>query len=278
MLPSDEVSPDLSGYAERWGVTIERVVETRTSVIGYGTRGSDPVVLKLARGDETDSGAIAAAFEGHGVVRVHEHESGAALLERLMPGTQLSDLAIAGHDERATDALAQVIGAMREINPPIDGFPTLEQWGSAFDRYIEGGDRQIPGELVQDAQARYRKLCETQGTRRLLHGDLQHYNILADDARGWTAIDPKGVVGELEFELCAALRNPHESLEFYSVAEAVERRVQQLCAALRLDPARVIEWAYAAGVLSAIWTFEDDGIVSPMDPALCLVAAIRPLV
>jgi streptomycin 6-kinase len=43
---------------------------------------------------------------------------------------------------------------------------------------------------------------------RLLHGDLQHYNVLLDRKRGWLAIDPKGVVAEGEFELGAALRNP----------------------------------------------------------------------
>ena len=42
----------------------------------------------------------------------------------------------------------------------------------------------------------------------LLHGDLQHYNVLLDKDRGWVAIDPKGVVGELEYEVGALLRNP----------------------------------------------------------------------
>ena len=260
-------------------MTIEHVQETRTSQIGFGRRGDEPVVLKLSTvmGDEKDSGAIAAAFAGRGMVRVHEHLPGAALLERLTPGTSLADVVNAGDDERATDALAQVVSSLRRTNPSVDGYPTVEQWGLGFERYSESGDYQIPGELVADAHARYRNLCSAQGARRLLHGDLQHYNVLADDKRGWVAIDPKGVVGEIEFELGAALRNPREIPDLYATTSAIERRVGQFASALRLDAARILEWAYVQGVLSAIWTTEDDGFVSPIDPALCLAATIRPM-
>jgi len=42
----------------------------------------------------------------------------------------------------------------------------------------------------------------------LLHGDLHSDNILSSQ-RGWLVIDPKGIVGEREFELGAYLRNPY---------------------------------------------------------------------
>jgi streptomycin 6-kinase len=112
---------------------------------------------------------------------------------------------------------------------------------------------------------------------RLLHGDLQHYNVLSDGARGWIAIDPKGVAGELEYELGAALRNPHERPELYSNTSAVERRIACFAQHLPVDAGRVLAWAYAQAVLSAIWTVEDDGVVRPDDPALMLAAAIGPM-
>jgi streptomycin 6-kinase len=269
----------LDDYARRWRVTIDHVSETRTSHVAFGRRGADPVVLKLAKasGDETDSGAVAAAFAGHGVVRVLEHEPGAALLERLLPGAHLAALTISGEDERATAELARVVSSMREANPSVADYPTVERWGLGFDRYLLSGDRQIPVDLVHEAKARYFALCGTQRAPRLLHGDLQHYNVLEDETRGWVAIDPKGVVGEIEFELGPALRNPHETPALYSTSAAVERRVRQLSSALRLDEMRVLEWACAQGVLSAIWTVEDDGLVLADNPALGLVRAIRPL-
>jgi streptomycin 6-kinase len=53
-------------------------------------------------------------------------------------------------------------------------------------------------------------LCSSQRYRRLLHGDLHHGNVLHDSERGWVAIDPKGVLGEPEYEIGVALRNPIE--------------------------------------------------------------------
>lgn len=61
----------LSEFAELWEVGIERVVEGRYSIVGFGRWRGRPVVLKVAKpdGDETDSGTIAAAFHGKGMVR-----------------------------------------------------------------------------------------------------------------------------------------------------------------------------------------------------------------
>ena len=50
-----------------------------------------------------------------------------------------------------------------------------------------------------------------------------------------------------------------------------------MCAHLPIDAPRVVKWAYAQGVLSAIWTVEDDGVVEPDNPALQLVGAVKQL-
>jgi streptomycin 6-kinase len=42
--------------------------------------------------------------------------------------------------------------------------------------------------------------------------DLHHYNVLSDSGRGWLAIDPKGLVGEVEYEVGAAIRNPIDAM------------------------------------------------------------------
>lgn len=56
--------------------------------------------------------------------------------------------------------------------------------------------------------------------------DLQHYNVLFDDARGWLAIDPKGVVGEVEYEIGAILRNPIERPDLFAAPEIVSPDTQ----------------------------------------------------
>ena len=124
----------------------------------------------------------------------------------------------------------------------------------------------------------YLELCATQRATQLLHGDLQHYNVLFDQTRGWLAIDPKGVVAEREFEVGPCLRNPHGLTDLYSDTEVVARRLTRLCRAAHLDFRRALRWGFALAVLSATWGLEDEGVVDPGCPALLLARAIQPLI
>ena len=110
---------------------------------------------------------------------------------------------------------------------------------------------------------------------RLLHVDLQHYNVLFDSSRGWVAIDPKGVVGELEYEIGAALRNPIERPELFLSRPTIERRLKQFTSKLNLDFERMLAWSFAQAVLSAIWEIEDGFAVDATNPSLRLAKAIQ---
>ena len=265
-------------YARAWGVTVESTLDTQGSILAFGTRDGRPVVLKVVRvpGDEWRAGEILAAFRGEGTARVLAHEPGAALLERVVPGTSLTSLVLEGRDDEATEVLADVIQRMGGSKPMVEGASTAEQWGRGFRNYLDSGDAQIPGRLVDRAGETYASLCASQRHTRLLHGDLQHYNVLLDAERGWLAIDPKGVVGEVEYELGASLRNPGERPDVFASPEIVGLRVGQYAARLGIDADRTLRWAYAQAVLSAIWTVEDG---FPVDPALSLqlARAIEPL-
>jgi streptomycin 6-kinase len=266
--------------AQAWGVIIRDSLETESSFVAFGTRGDQPVVLKIIRrpGDEWLSGKVLEAFGGNGMVRVYEYIDGALLLERLQPGTPLSGMALGGGDEEATEILADVIQGMSHPRESLEGFVTVEEWGNAFEHYLASGDRQIPKDLVEQAGRIYLELCASQTSIRLLHGDLQHYNILSCVARGWVAIDPKGVVGELEYEIGAALRNPYERPELFATPEIIKRRLRCYEDKLKLDYERALAWSFAQAVLSAIWSVEDGFPVDAENPALRLADAIRPLV
>jgi hypothetical protein len=56
-----------------WCVVVNETLETESSLIGFGTRGDQPAVLKVVKqpGDEWRSGEILDAFDGKGVVRVY---------------------------------------------------------------------------------------------------------------------------------------------------------------------------------------------------------------
>jgi len=273
---TEEIDARLAEHVAAWGLDVEKTTVTATSVIAYVTRAGRPAVLKVARwaGDERRCGEIAAAFGGRGVVSVYEHVDGAALLERLSPGEPLAALALSGRDDEATDILATLLGRMSPGDAP-PACATAESWGAGFARYLASGDAQIPSSIVEHAQAVYAELAAAQRNPALLHGDLQHYNVLLDDVRGWLAIDPKGVVAELEYELGAALRNPWERPEVFASLHAVERRLGRFRDALGIDVDRARAWTFAQGVLSAIWSVEDGHGVDSRHPGLLIANVIR---
>jgi streptomycin 6-kinase len=264
--------------ARHWRVTLEETRETPTSILAFGRRGNDAVVVKVVKreGDEWRSGEVVAAFGGAGVVRVHEHEPGALLLERVEPGETLIGLVAAGRDDAAVSIIAKLVSSMQPGGPP-DWCPTLFRWAEAFDWYLASGDSQIPRSLVLDAQRRFVHLAKTQRSVRLLHGDLQHSNIVFDRNRGWLSIDPKGVIGETAYEVAAALRNPRQLPALISDLSTIARRVDQFASQLQLDRGRLIGWAFANAVLSLIWSIQDSGRVDPMDPSRLVADALAPI-
>jgi len=291
-------------HAREWRVIVDKAFETESSVIAFGTRDETvsrdkhDVVLKVVKqpGDEWHSGEVLTAFNGSGFVRVYEHAPGAVLLQRLRPGNSLVDLSLNGRDEEATDILADVIQqtssnessmssvelatSERESPEPratIQHCPTVNDWAKSFDRYVVTGDEQIPMDLVMAGQRVYLDLCASQRRLILLHGDLQQYNVLFDSDRGWLAIDPKGVFGEIEYEIGAALRNPGEQPELFLSRSTTERRLRQFTSRLNLNYERTLAWGFAQAVLSAIWAVEDGFTIDATNPALRLAAIMRPM-
>lgn len=226
----------------------------------------------LCNADELRSAEVLEAFGGAGMVRLLEHAPGAIVMERLEPGTRLSSLVV--HDDaEATAVLARAISAMAPLRIP-NATPTVADWGQSFANYVASGRREIPSELVRRGQDVYSNLSATQRHVRLLHGDLHHDNVLFDATRGWVAIDPKGVVGESEYEVGAALRNPIHLPRVFTDPAVIDSRVHILCDALHLDAARVMGWAFTQAVLAVIWLVEDREPVQPDHPWLSLARAL----
>ena len=266
----------LEDRIREWSVDVERIEDTGRALVAFGSRGDQPVVLKVQKefSDEWRAGEVLRAFGGIGTVRVFEHSPGATLLECLSPATPLSDLCRRSEDEHATAILAEVMRNLSLAGIP-NGAPSAEQWGGSFDRFITSGSAAIPRALVQRASQVYLELCQSQSEPRLLHGDLHYDNVLFDATRGWIAVDPKGVVGEVAFEAGAAIRNPTGMPELFTDPPTIDSRIQRFARGLDADRGRVAGWAFAQAVLAAIWLFEDGESVGPEHPWLELARALR---
>lgn len=184
-------------------------------------------VLKVPfQGEEAATGwKMALQHSGSIGPQVHEHDpiSGALLMERLNPGTKLSDAAMS--DDECM-ALVLNFGA-RISTGPIDGLMPLEEYFSN------------PNELAQE-------LIATTESIVALHGDLHHENILLGE-RGWVVIDPKGLAGDPAFELAAFMRNPIDELAAHpNLRDHLRVRLERISRAANADPWRVWGWSVAA--------------------------------
>ena len=201
-------------------------------------------------------------FDGRGAARLLEADYGlgALVLERLKPGTMLSSLT---DDEQATSNAAQVMRQLWRPAPPKHSFPTVSDWAAGLQKlrdHFGGETGPLPASLVERAEALFTELVGTMGEPVLLHGDLHHYNILSAAREPWLAIDPKGLVGEAEYEVGAFLRNRLHSSP--SPERLLARRVDQLADELGFERGRVLGWGLAQAVLSLWWSIEDSGHVS----------------
>jgi streptomycin 6-kinase len=240
--------------------------------VAFVRRGTLPLVLKLLPEgeDEWRSSEVLAHWNGEGAVRLIDQAPGAVLIERAMPGNDLSALVQASDDETATDILCEVMARLNRPSPADATFRTIADWGRGFARNrpaaIAAG---MDAAIIDRGERLFQQLCATQGPPVVLHGDLHHYNVIRDSARGWLAIDPKGVLGEAAYEVGAMLRNPIANPELFADPAIIERRARQICARLGYDYGRVIGWCFSQWVLSVLWavegglTFAPDWLVGP---------------
>ena len=262
------VEERFAAHARDWGVSVEEIRTTDTSRLGFGRIGSQAVVLKVIRHENSEEwrcGELLNAFGGHGMVLPIAHAPGAVLLRRLVPGYDLASVCLAGRDEEATAIIASLIQQMPAIvaNPP-GGWP-VERMYPDFAKYRHAGEDLIPLEFVDRAEALFSQLCATQQDVRLLHGDLHHYNVLFDNEAGWLAIDPQGPMGEIEFEIGACLRNP--LADIVESPRVLERRLRTYEDRLNLDAGRALRWAFATTVLGILWPFEQLDLRAPFGRA-----------
>jgi len=234
--------------------------------VAFVRRGDEGLVLKLlpAGSDEFGTPAVLRHWDGHGAVRVVDAAPGAVLIERLSPGDDLCDLVRHGRDDEATHILCDVMAKLNR-RPPADlALGSIADWGRGFARNRAAALAVgMPAELIDRGEALFFELCATQAAPVVLHGDLQHYNVIRDAERGWLAIDPKGILGEPAYETGAMLRNPTDDPDLFADPAIISRRVAVICERLGYSRDRVLGWCFAQWILSILWAIEDSLPYSP---------------
>src|SRR5579863_6713146 len=104
--------------------------------VAFVERDGVPLVLKLLnRGsDEYQSAGILAHWRGEGAVQLIEADEDWVLIERAIPGDDLTGPVAAGRDDEATLAICEVMGKLNRPPPRHGRLRTVADWGAGFRR------------------------------------------------------------------------------------------------------------------------------------------------
>lgn len=195
---------------------------------------------------------------GDGLVKLlnFDREFCAMLLERALPGENLIGIC-KEDDERATEIAISVMKGFWREAPVNAKFVNLEKWTEGLRRADE---TVFPQMSLKKARNYFMELIATSQKSFLLHGDLHHGNILSAKREPFLAIDPKGIIGDIGYEISVFLNNPRSWILNHPNRESILRkRIEMFAREFEIEPENLRRWAYAEAVLSAWWTMEDNG-------------------
>ena len=165
------------------------------AVFKIGYPGENPTIY--------DEAAMLRIYNGGGAVeylRIDVHRT-ALLLEKLNPGKNLLDI-FRGDEIKAVETAIEVLRKLKRILPERHYFIKLETWFAGFEKARE---TDFPTAPVEQARKFYEELSTAETF--LIHGDFHHQNILSSERDSFLAIDPKGIAGQLGYEISVFLNN-----------------------------------------------------------------------
>lgn len=259
----DELPALVADLESKWSIEVdEPFAAGEFNFVAAATRVVDGelAVLKIAPPYTDQEYLREAEFlrvrNGRGAVRLFEQdiERRAILIERSMPGANLAEIFADSKHEAIAPAIA-VLYQLAE-SPPADivHIKTVDEWFDGLRRYAE---TRFPADYARKALAIYEKLAARDSTC-YLHGDFHPANIVSASRAEYLAIDPKGVMGNIGYDIAVFLNNFHWWQERDpDVRQKLDIAVRQFSDAFDIPPDELRQWAYAQMVLGAWWSFDE---------------------
>ncbi|HUR99768.1 MAG TPA: aminoglycoside phosphotransferase family protein [Pyrinomonadaceae bacterium] len=194
---------------------------------------------------------------GIGAVKLIAEEPGrsAILLEHARPGCNLAEM----FKDDPPASVVPAIEVLRSIisPPPVDpiGIKTLDEWFGGMRKFRQ---TKFPARYAERALEAYDRLSRQPNRNFYLHGDFHPGNVVSATRSPFLAIDPKGIIGNIGYDIAVFLNNFHWWQEARpDVQSRLDRAVAQFAEAFGLERTVIRQWAYAQMVLGSWWTFED---------------------
>ncbi|TYS52074.1 aminoglycoside phosphotransferase family protein [Bacillus infantis] len=225
--------------------------------------GTEAVLKLSVPGGESKGEAYALEqLKGPGVVEVYEAdvEKGILLLEKVSPGSTLAGVE---DDEEAAGIAANLMKNLWVPAKDSSDLPGMEERHQSLQRILREkpeGLGPITASMLNEANSIFAENIRNTADNFLLHGDLHHYNILDGGKNGWIIIDPKGLIGEKEYDVIQYLLNRLPETDAESI---ISKRINLFAEKAGLERDKLISWGYAHSILSASWSWEESGRCEP---------------
>ena len=252
----------LAEICEKWSLQIDKVFPNLSYnfVASCVNENGEKYVLKTSVPEENapiiyEKRALE-AFDGKGAVKVIKFDKKrcAMLLERAIEGKTLGE--VCGEDYEKAVRIA--VDVMRKLprNPlNKNEFINLETWINGLKKAVEAN---FELEKVSKAQKYFAELIEPLERKILLHGDIHFDNILSAQHEPFLVIDPKGVMGEIGYEIAVFLNDLAGWTEHLANRkELLAKAVESFSQAFDITPTDLRKWSFSFAVLSAWWMMED---------------------
>ncbi|MCF6776064.1 phosphotransferase [Thiotrichales bacterium 19X7-9] len=220
-----------------------------------GFQNGQAIILKIAIDEkslENEADALE-AFQGFYTPKIYAKEKDFLILTQAIPGDTLKNH-FPNKEIDSIEIFCGVLNALHQVKLPNNhSFQSIEKWLVALDK-----DYDIPLKYLSKARILYKELLKTQAKEILLHGDLHHDNIIKHQ-NDWMMIDPKGIIGEPAFDVCAFIRNPiPDLLEQNNPKAIIDQRIVHCARLLNLSEDRINKWFFVEAVLGWLWDLEDN--------------------
>lgn len=247
---------------KHWNLNHVTPVDNMTfNYVAKATAGNgQSVILKISCDSQTILHEMQALiqFDGNGSVKLIDSNAkyNALLLQQAVPGITLKTL-YPGQVEYVMDCYVSTMNKLHDAHiSKKHEYRHIADWLIAFDKIKSD---QIPAHILKRAIDLRDALLSSLGQLVFLHGDLHHDNILKHND-SWLAIDPKGIIGEPEFEIAAFdFMYITELANTIDVKHIFEKRISMLAQKSNLDAHRIKNWVFVRLVLMATWLIQDNG-------------------
>jgi streptomycin 6-kinase len=249
--------------ARHW--TLRNITPVNNMTFNYvataTTCTEQPVILKISCDEKSIAEEKKALiyFNGNGSIELIDDNKKyhALLLQQAVPGITLKSF----YPDQIDFVMDRYVDTIKRLHdkrlPNQHHYRHIIDWLKAIDKLIP--NHPCPSHLLEKAISLKNALLATMTTKVFLHGDLHHDNILKNGDQ-WLAIDPKGIIGEPEFEIAAFdFMYITELANKADVKVIFEARVNLLAQKANLNAQRIKDWVFVRLILMAAWHIEDNG-------------------